>query len=643
MPEFIDPKYQAYTPSGIVDTLDGNTVKRGAMQYLTNLIPSPETPGFFVTRPAAQEYLDFSGFNNPGYVSLEKEIDDFVVGFVASDLNPGFDQPFVYDKVSEIFLTITGITAGNVPTSPATSGEWTPPTVDQIGAFIIFTHPGFTGANGFFGWLDFTGSAINLTGDLSTSSNPTYITNPSVDPVAAGITVGMSISGTGIDPDAVVVYVDTTTIIMSEAALASTTSLLSFSGGTATAPNWASGNTNTVNLPDEPTAVINFADRAYYACANELWYSDVLDPLNVSLSTNSLTADGDAPIVALVGQPFFTTQQGGIIQSLLALKNTQIWQVTGDLALQTLAFNKVSGGIGTRAPRSVAETPSGTTFLADDGLRFVDLTGKISPPNQDKREIFLNIIEPSRVAAAYNTGVYRICVQYLTGGVGFRNDFWFDIDRGLWTGPHTIVYDCITSIGNSFLLSDDSYAGQLLQSNVLPSPLDSFTELGENLSFTYRTVTVPEFRPLTSWTVAETSIFMSFDAQQNITATIYDQSSNVLSTYTIVTPFYAPSRAANWLIAWTPGTVIIPSRHSFQITGMSSSGVGLGTLNVHYQTQANANSLSFDSPVYVQTSYDFGLVTDSVITNNMDWGSVEDDALYSVDFESVGPIIPGPP
>ena len=72
MPEYIDPKYQAYTPSGVVDSQDGNTARKGAMLALQNLMPSPETQGLFVPRSAAFTYTSFPGFTSPGFVSIAK-------------------------------------------------------------------------------------------------------------------------------------------------------------------------------------------------------------------------------------------------------------------------------------------------------------------------------------------------------------------------------------------------------------------------------------------------------------------------------------------------------------------------------------------------------------------------------------------
>lgn len=641
--EPIDPKYQAYSPSGIVDSLDGNTTRRGAMIAMENLMPSPTTDNLYICRPSAFQYLDFTGFNNPGYVSLHKQFGTLLVGFVASDLNPGFDQPFAYDTATEAFLTITGITAANVPDSPPTTGGWTPPTVDDVGGYIVFTHPGFDGTNGYFGWFDMTGFSLALSGDTHMTTTIDNLTP--TNPLTAGVTVGMTITGTNIEVGTTVVAVSSNSITLSQAAMASGAGTFTVSGGTSISPLWASGNTNTFTLPDVPTNVTIFNDRAYYSVDNMEWYSDALNPLEMTTGTQSLTIGGNDAIIVSAGQPLFTAQPAVVIASLLVFKQFQVWQITGDSAAQTLALNQLSESIGTDSPRSIGQAPSGTFFCANDGIRVVTLQGSVSPPNEDMVLPFVNVPEPSRVTATFNAGYYRVCSSGFRGGVQFTNDYWFDPGKNQWIGPHTITYDGICSFENSFLLTNSTYTGQILRSNVLPTSVDNFVELGENMEFNYQTVLVPEFASQRSVSIIETSLFMTFNAQVEIACTVIDQSYNILGSYDMTTQFFAPTNPTNWRILFvesssSSGDVRVPTRHAFQFQGMSSAGLGFGTLFVHYQFQSNVNNREVDNTL--PDSFDFGSVTDPILYNNMDWGSVVDVALASVDFEAVGPLV-GPP
>lgn len=150
-----------FTPTGLVDAFDSTNKFPGACTAITNLIFDPGNPELVTSRPGVTLLTNLAqhGFNNPGFISIQASIGTRIYGMVASNLNPGFDQPFCYDTATSSFVPITGITSANVPASPATSGTWTPPTLANIGTMIVITHPGFTGTNGYYGIIDITNSA----------------------------------------------------------------------------------------------------------------------------------------------------------------------------------------------------------------------------------------------------------------------------------------------------------------------------------------------------------------------------------------------------------------------------------------------------------------------------------------------------
>lgn len=562
MPQPIDPDYGIYSPTGLVDSKDGNNSRQGAMLALANLIPDPETPNFYVCRAAAYALTSFSGFSTPGYVSVEKTIGNLVVGMIASARFPGFDEPYIYNLTTGAFLTISSVNSGNVPASPATSGAWTPPTIDAVGGFIAFTHPGFSGSN-YIGLITISGSSYT----------------------------------------------------------------------------WSAGNTSTNALPSIPTSVTVFFDRAYYMCGNLAYFSDSVAPGTITNSTQFLTVGGADTILASAGQPFFTTSNGGILAALLIFKMAQIWQVTGDAATNNLMLNKIADGVGTDSPRSIASTPLGVMFRAPDGIRTVSLNGQVSEANPDLTTPFLNPIVPSRIAAAYNMGYYRICTNYLQGGVLQTSEFWFSTKRTTWCGPHTLTYDGITGALSTFLVSGPLFTGQLLQTNVIPNEqTDFYSELGSSMSWTYETVLVPELKPMQGWSITEAMIFMGYQLQQTITAQVLDEADNILGSYSMTTQFLAPSAPTNWELNFqdssNSGVIGIPSRHKFKLTGTSSMNLGLGTLWAHYQYQSDKNALAIVP--YGGADLDFGLVTDPILNVTMDWGGVSDMVLATVDFETTG-------
>ena len=144
------------------------------MASLQDLIPDPTTKNLWQCRPAALKIIDFAaaGFNTPTFISCYKVIGTRIYGMVSTARNPNQDEPFIYDIPSGLFIAITGITAGNTPTSPATSGTWNPPTLDLIGSKLIIAHPGFTGVGSlFFGVLNIANPAVPTWTAQNTTTN----------------------------------------------------------------------------------------------------------------------------------------------------------------------------------------------------------------------------------------------------------------------------------------------------------------------------------------------------------------------------------------------------------------------------------------------------------------------------------------
>lgn len=149
-----------FSPAGYSDAIDGTHIFPGACAALSNLIPDATTKNLWACRPAQTEITNFPGFNTPGFISCTKVIGTRVYGMISTARNANKDEPFVYDIPSGLFITVSGVTNGNTPSSPVTTGDWVPPTMALVGALLIVTHPGYTGAAGvFFGWFDLTNTA----------------------------------------------------------------------------------------------------------------------------------------------------------------------------------------------------------------------------------------------------------------------------------------------------------------------------------------------------------------------------------------------------------------------------------------------------------------------------------------------------
>jgi hypothetical protein len=160
----------AWRPSGTVDSLDSTTTGVGGMSALTNLVPDPTTRNLFVPRSAAKQVLGFAASNIKN-ISVFYILGDIVYGMVGN--SSGYDFPFIYNLGTQTFTYPSGITLSNVPATQSVVGDWTPPTMAELGAYIVVTHPGFTGAaNGFIGWFDLTKPSSPKWKSGNTAVNP---------------------------------------------------------------------------------------------------------------------------------------------------------------------------------------------------------------------------------------------------------------------------------------------------------------------------------------------------------------------------------------------------------------------------------------------------------------------------------------
>jgi hypothetical protein len=409
-----------FTPSGLVDAFDASRKFEGACQKIVNLIFDQSNPELVISRPGVTQFVNFAdnGFANPNFISIQAAVGDRIYGMIGTSRNPGRDEPFCYDTSNRVFIPISDVVVGNVPFSPPTFGEWTPPTLTVVGTMIVITHEGFTGVGPGDVW-----GGGKLWGD------PT------------------AIWGGGANFYGIIDVTDPAN------------------------PSWRAENTAVNPLTSVPQAVANFNNRAYFAVKNQLQFTDVLtNPLTRTNADQALVIGDSAPVNALAGLPIQTTSSG-VIQSLTTFKQTQVWQITGDPTTLDLAQNYVSLTVGTNAPRSIAQSPYGLYFGSTGGPYFLDLLSTLRPLTHSVQEInpdivapFSNAQTPTRWAGAYNSNIYRVCGNTVIRGLQNTNDYWFDEHRRRWNGPHSFTYDCASALAGYFVLSSAFYPGLLMQS-----------------------------------------------------------------------------------------------------------------------------------------------------------------------------------
>lgn len=417
-----------FVPTGLSDSLDATlTPNGGNMHMLSNLVPDPSTQGVWACRPAAVELYNFTDFPDPAAISCLFGFGRYIFGMVASSTTPGYDEPFCYDVVADAIVAISGVTGLNVPASLPSSGDWSPPHMELIGVNLVVTHAGFDGVTNFFGWID-----------ISNMAAPAW---------HAG---NVTISGTG------------------------------------------------VVLPSKPVWCAQFFGRAYFlvnppTAQPAAFFTDPLT-LNNSDATHILTFDDNVPLTNAIGMAYNTQLSGGIVQFLLVFKGqSQIYQVQGDAALtdNPLRQNALNVPTGTLAPNSVVRTSKGVMFMAPDGYRLIDFQAQVSDPigafGAGVSVPFIYAAVPSRVAAAYNSGVLRVSVQNNNALGSPVQEYWLHTATGAWSGPHTFPASLIVPYQNSFIMVANGIAAKLWQSDVLLSAGVTFVENGVQMTWSYQT------------------------------------------------------------------------------------------------------------------------------------------------------------
>jgi hypothetical protein len=455
---------------------------------------------------------------------------------VATSTNAGHDEPFVYDLSTNTFVAITGVTAPNTPVSPSSVStvEWTPPTMDIIGSKIVVTHPGYTGAAG------------NYFGwfDISTFATPV----------------------------------------------------------------WHAGNTATHALPAVPSAVKQFGQRAWFIVNDPTtpgtYYTDVLDPLTITNANQILTYNDNVTLTALGALPLNTQLTGGVIQSLIVFKEASMFQVTGDAASATnpLTVNAMNVAVGTLAPNAVTTTPKGLAFLAIDGVRVIGFDGKVSDPvgfaGSGVTVPFINIATPSRAAAACNANVFRLSANTV-GGTGITNqEYWYDIGRGCWSGPHNFPASLIQPYSNTFIMTPVGVTGKLFQSDSIQSASSVFIENGFQLSFAFQTCNLPDTQQMAENNMLETTLNIAGSTDTvNYQAQFITSDGAVLDTVTLRVAASATRWGAftwgtgMWSVSFTGLSPVPINWHSpivfrkggLALTGFSYAGFKVGDLFMRYE------------------------------------------------------------
>jgi hypothetical protein len=470
---------------------------------------------------------------------------------------------------------------------------------------------------------DFSGSGISNPGFISAlkvsgniaygmiaTSSPSgkdvpFIYNLDTDTFTAiaGVTGGntpdsVSDTGTWVPPTIAIIG---TTVAITHPGFPSISPVGFIDISTPSAPVWSSADLATNGLPDVPTAVVEFASRAYYAVGNTSYYSDVLDATKRSKAAQSITHGDDSDIKGYGTMPIRSTNTGNV-ETLFVFKPKSLFQVTGDEALSTLLNAEVSTGIGTESPLSISSTPSGLMFISQHGLRNISVGGEVSPVvGADGAGVsipFINSVETTRVSAAFNINTIRIGTQNSSIPTLPFQDWWYNTDKGAWTGPHSFPASLVEPWEGTFVITPQGINGQLWKSDIVPLDSSSYIENGESLEFLYQTALLPDPPTMNEATVIETTVALQFSKVggtinffgQDEDAQLLDNTSKTITVTASVwdTTAWGTSQwggnVTNYQrirVPWTKPLVF--SQASFGATGLAVNGFKIGAWSNRYQ------------------------------------------------------------
>jgi hypothetical protein len=541
-----------FNPRGLSDALDGSTVFAGAMASLQNLVPDPSTRSLWQCRPASQGLVNFStgggfssgfssGFQNSfsilpiGAISVLKIIGNIAFGMVATARNAGHDEPFAYNLVTNQFLTIGGVTSANTPISPATTGAWTPPTMDLVGKYLLLTHPGYTGASGnYFGYMDIsnlsslTWNAGNLTGAITFSTAPSFVRN--------------------------------------------------FNGRAYWITNPPTGQPSVVF--SDVLVPLNVTN------ANQALTFDDTVPLNAlgGLPLNNQLGGIVQSLIVFKGVQNMYQITGDAASSSNPLTKNALNVATGTLAPNSIA----------PTPKGLAfVAPDGLRFIDFNG----NVSDPIGVDGMGKTLPFIYAITPSRIAAAANGSIYRVSVQdgSLTGSPNV--EYWYDMPRQIWSGAHTFPASCIAPWNNTFVVAPISPAGSLWQSDYAQTSTSTFTENGVAMTFAWTSCMLPDTNKMAEYAMIQSTIYMGQQPGGLYSFYALNQNGAVLQSATVQNTSQATQwggfqwgsgvwggAASNLFpiqIPWTQPVVF--RRMQMSLTGFSGAAVRVGTMHLRYQ------------------------------------------------------------
>jgi len=448
------------------------------MAFLQNLVPAPDSAQQWIPRPAATVLAGSQGTLPGGFtfgvVSCMKVIGDRVYGMCASDRAAGQDEPFCYDILGGAFVTITGITASNTPSSPPSSGAWTPPHMDLVGTRIIIAHTGYSGSgSNFFG-------SINI-------ANPSALTYASSNTATNALPV---------------------------------------------VPSWVVQFNQRAwffcNIPNGQPALLasNTLDALTRTNGSyTLTLNDNVPLLCGGVYTVTASQFGGQT------SALFVFKQGA--SQIYQVKGDFVPTPVGTFpTFEDITMNLLPVATGTFAANTVTSTPLGLTFVAPDGVRMVNFDGQVTEPlgsnGQGKVFPFMATLEPTRMVSACNGSVLRISSNDASVQNSPRQEWVYDLPRRLWHGPHTFPISLVAQHGAEAVIAPVGITG-LWQQSMSPTSSSTYMENGATYMCVYQTAFFPDRVEINQLSTVKAVYYRAFGSEtSDISIAAIDARNNII-------------------------------------------------------------------------------------------------------------------
>ncbi len=244
-------------------------------------------------------------------------------------------------------------------------------------------------------------------------------------------------------------------------------------------------------------------------------------------------------------------------------------------------MNALPESTGTEAPLTIVPIGGGKlAFMSPLGLRTVDLNGTVSQPigvdGQGITQPFQYAVAPSQMCAAYNVGVYRVSVQNgLVMGEPYQ-EYWLDIPRGIWHGPHTFPSRLIQPWRNSFVVAPVAIPASLWVSDAYATTNSNYTENGTLLSWETETVLLPDNQAVAMNAMVEANLTGAMTSSDLFVVIAFDEDGGVLDTISVL-PGVNPTKLRERGLFWSEP--IIFKQMSISVAGNSTAATRIGN---HY-------------------------------------------------------------